>query len=83
MDAPTAPPADFPPADRAAWDDFEDHLRVEMGLAANSIAAYRSDLRLLARWCDTRGGSLVAAGESDLRDYLAQRLRQAQAQPMA
>ena len=65
-------------ADRAALADFADMLLLEHGLSANSLAAYQSDLRLLARWLAARGSGLVQAGEVELRDYLADRQRQAQ-----
>jgi integrase/recombinase XerD len=61
-------------AAQTAIDGFLDTLWMEHGLAANSLAAYRSDLNLLARWLAARGTPLAEAGEDDLRLYLAARL---------
>jgi len=71
-----APPA-LSAADRAVLNDFADMLLLEHGLSANSLAAYQSDLSLLGRWLAGRGRSLVMADEADLREYLADRQRQA------
>ena len=49
-----------------------DHLRVERGLAANTLAAYRRDLRRYAAYCAERGlSSVVDVRESDVRDFVA------------
>ncbi|MFO1362538.1 MAG: site-specific tyrosine recombinase XerD [Burkholderiales bacterium] len=61
------------PADLALLDEFCDRLWLEDGLAQNTLAAYRRDLRLFAAWLATRGGSLGAAGEADVLGYLAHR----------
>jgi len=58
-------------ADSALLDEFGDALWLADGLAKNTLAAYRSDLALFANWLETRGGSLSAAGEVDINDYLA------------
>lgn len=71
-----APPP-LPAADRALLADFADMLLLEHGLSANSLAAYQSDLRLLARWLAGRGRGLLGADDADLREYLADRQRQA------
>lgn len=34
---------------------YVDHVAVERGLSANTVAAYRRDLDRYARWCDNRG----------------------------
>ncbi len=53
-----------------AIDRFIEALWIEDGLAANTLAAYRRDLTLLARWLEEAGqGALLAASESDLREY--------------
>ncbi len=53
---------------------FIDALWLEHGLAANTLAAYRSDLTLLARWLAAeRGSALLPASEADLLGYLAAR----------
>jgi integrase/recombinase XerD len=56
-----------------AIDQFIDHLWLERGLAANSLSAYRSDLRLLAIWLAQRSTPLTTASRIDLLDYLHQR----------
>lgn len=55
----------------AVIDAFVDALWLEDGLASNSLAAYRRDLKQLADWLDKK--SLFAATESDLQTYLAAR----------
>jgi integrase/recombinase XerD len=58
------------------FDDALDHfltwLRVERGLAANTVIAYQADLKAFA---DTFGGQrdVAAVGEEDLRRWLASR----------
>ena len=66
-------PADLPlsPEDQAAIDRFIDQLWLERGASTNTQASYRSDLRLLARWLQPQGRSLVQAGEAELRQWLA------------
>jgi integrase/recombinase XerD len=63
-------------ADAALLQRFLDTLWMEQGLAKNSLAAYRSDLTLLARWCGRRGIGLAAVREEDIKAYLAARLAQ-------
>ena len=54
----------------ATIDRFIDALWIEDGLAANTLAAYRRDLTLLAAWLAARDGKdLAAASEADLREY--------------
>ena len=58
------------PASAGAVDRFLDAIWIEEGLAANTLAAYRRDLTLFARWLDQAlGRTLVEASESDLRQY--------------
>lgn len=66
--------ADLHPDDHAALERFADRLWLEHGLAGNSLSAYRSDLRLLARWLRARGGALEQAQTADLKSYLAHRV---------
>jgi integrase/recombinase XerD len=57
-------------ASNASIDRFVDALWIEQGLAANTLAAYRRDLSLLAAWLDREDGrALLDASESDLRRY--------------
>jgi integrase/recombinase XerD len=58
----------------AVVDRFIDALWIEDGLAANTLAAYRRDLTLLADWLANEAGlDLQAARESDLLAYMAHR----------
>jgi integrase/recombinase XerD len=58
------------PASVAVIDRFLDAIWIEEGLAANTLAAYRRDLTMLARWLDEHPGqALVDATETDLRAY--------------
>jgi integrase/recombinase XerD len=53
-------------------DRFLDALWIEDGLAANTLAAYRRDLVLLAAWlAREKGREISAARESDLLGYVA------------
>ena len=62
------------PAARAPGiDDFIDALWLEEGLSANTLAAYRRDLTLLARWLTARGVALDAMPEHELLAYFSQR----------
>lgn len=51
---------------------FADALWVERGLSANSLNAYQTDLRQLARWLSGRGSRLLAVRREDLLEYLVQ-----------
>jgi integrase/recombinase XerD len=62
-----APP--LPAGQAALLDRFIDALWLEDGLAANSLAAYRRDLRHLAAWLG--GRDLLAAEAADLQGYFA------------
>jgi integrase/recombinase XerD len=58
----------------ALVDRFVDALWIEDGLAANTLAAYRRDLTLLADWLQREHGrALEGARESDLLAYIAHR----------
>ena len=53
---------------------FIDALWIEDGLSAQTLAAYRRDLQLLAQWLHAQDGwPLHAARESDLLAYMAER----------
>ncbi len=58
------------PASAASIDRFLDAIWIEEGLAANTLAAYRRDLTMFARWLgESEQRSLGEASESDLRQY--------------
>jgi integrase/recombinase XerD len=60
------------PAVRRAVAGYLDHLAVERGLAANTLAAYRRDLARYLAHLETRGIADVAAvRETDVSDFLA------------
>lgn len=52
-------------------DAFIDAIWLEEGLSKNSLAAYRRDLSLYARWLAEQSRSLNATTEVDLRAYFA------------
>jgi integrase/recombinase XerD len=56
-----------------AIDAFIDALWLEEGLSRNTLAAYRRDLTLYARWLAERGLQLPATTEADLHGYFAAR----------
>ncbi|MDE2121839.1 MAG: site-specific tyrosine recombinase XerD [Betaproteobacteria bacterium] len=59
---------------RAAIDAFCDALWLEQGLSAHTLAAYRSDLTLFARWLASAARApLEEAGEADVMAYMAVR----------
>ena len=57
----------------ASIDAFIDALWLEEGLSRNTLAAYRRDLTLYARWLQGRGRRLLQTGEVDLNAYFAAR----------
>ena len=61
--------------DAALLDEFCDQLWLEDGLAKNTLASYRRDLRLFGDWLAGRGGSIGAAAEADVLGYFAFRHR--------
>jgi integrase/recombinase XerD len=68
--APVDAAVPLPPASAEAIDRFVDALWLEDGLSANTLAAYRRDLQLYARWLAQAGGkALDASTESDLLGY--------------
>ena len=75
--------ADWPPAPlacAAVIDRFCDALWLEDGLSPNTLAAYRRDLTLLARWLAfTRRPALAQATLPDVQAYIAARFAQSKA----
>jgi len=51
----------------AAW---LDHLRVERGLAANTLAAYERDLAALSAFAEEHGRSLLELRQADLAEFV-------------
>ena len=61
-------------------DRFCDALWLEDGLAPNTLAAYRRDLTLLARWLAfSQRPALMQAGLADVQAYIATRFAQSKA----
>jgi len=71
-----APVAD---ATLARVDAFVDALWLHDGLSRNTLAAYRRDMTLLARWLQERGQTLDGCAEADLSAYFAARHAQSRA----
>jgi integrase/recombinase XerD len=46
-------------------------LRVERGRSANTLAAYRNDLRTYVAWLDDHDLTIASVGEADLNAYIA------------
>jgi integrase/recombinase XerD len=53
-------------------DEYLDCLRVERGLSANTLQAYRRDLQILASFADRRQKELMTLDRSDLLDLLVE-----------
>jgi len=71
------PPIDAPvrQVDAPEIDDFLDALWLEDGLSKNTLAAYRRDLALFAKWMGAeRERPLDTARENDLQAYMGARL---------
>lgn len=60
--------------DQQTIEAFLDTLWMERGLRANTLSAYGSDLRGLARWLEQRERDLLGADRTDLQAYLADRV---------
>ena len=58
---------------QSSHESFLRYLSIEKGLASNSIAAYRTDLKRFAEFSDRRRLRLKAIGRQDVLDFLAQR----------
>ena len=61
------------PSSQEAIDAFIDALWLEEGLSKNTLAAYRRDLTLYARWLHTSARNLNGTTEPDLQAYFAAR----------
>jgi integrase/recombinase XerC len=60
------------PADAGAIDAFVDHLRLERGLSAHTVQAYRNDITSLSAFLVRGRRSLLDADHAVLRRWLAQ-----------
>lgn len=58
-------------ADRDLIDTFLDALWMERGLSANTLQAYRSDLRHFLLWHNSRGGRFGTTTAADIQAFLA------------
>ncbi|NIM27675.1 MAG: site-specific tyrosine recombinase XerD [Gammaproteobacteria bacterium] len=63
-----APPCE---RDERMIESFIDTIWMERGLAENTLAAYRADLRRFAGWLGGRDRELVTATRADVLEYLA------------
>ena len=50
--------------------EYLSYLRVEKGLAKNSLSAYENDLTKLKAWCDKNGYEIEKLTRHDLREWL-------------
>ncbi len=57
--------------DRDLVESYIDALWMERGLAENTLAAYRTDLRGFASWLGERHRDLLTATRADVLEYLA------------
>ena len=57
----------------SAIDPFIDALWLEDGLSKNTLAAYRRDLSLFAKWLEKSGNTLTKATETDILQYFSER----------
>jgi integrase/recombinase XerD len=60
-------------ASEQAIDRFLDAAWMERGLSKNTLTAYRTDLRALARWLAARGQGLTEAERADILGFIAER----------
>ena len=71
-----AAPSGPDPAATPLVAQFVDSAWAELGLSRNTLAAYRSDLLLFARWLHAEGDTLEAASRERIYAYLALRLHE-------
>ncbi len=74
-------PTTLHPEDAAGIERFCDQLWLEHGLSKNTLASYRSDLSLLARWLRGQNILLDDADAGAIKAYLAARMEQATRPP--
>ena len=56
---------------RDVLSEFVDYLRVEKGLASNTVAAYRRDMRKLAKYAESLGRELAQLCRDDLDGWMS------------
>ena len=61
---------------RNVLSEFVDYLRVEKGLASNTVAAYRRDIRKLAKYAETLGRELAQLERDDLDGWMGDLLEE-------
>ena len=66
--------AGLPADDVRAIERYLESLWLERGLARQTLAAYRTDLEMLAAWLTRRGAGLLGASRSLLMEHLAWRI---------
>lgn len=61
----------FATGDRKVVESYIDAVWMERGLAENTLAAYRSDLRRFSAWLGRRDAGLLTASRADVLEYLS------------
>jgi integrase/recombinase XerD len=69
--------------DNSQLDTFIDHLWLEDGLSKNTLDSYRADLSLFSTWIFKQNGTLLAANQADIQQYLAIKFPQSQARSIS
>jgi integrase/recombinase XerD len=57
---------------RLVLEEYLDHLRVERGLSANTLAAYGRDLARVVAYAERRRRDVLALRQSDLSDFIGE-----------
>lgn len=55
--------------------EYITYIKVEKGLAVNSVVSYGRDLKKLSEWCTKNGLALESLSHKDLREWLADLMR--------
>src|SRR5690606_42141744 len=50
--------------------EYISYIKVEKGLAKNSVDSYRRDLRKLSDWCEKNGFDIAKLERGDIREWL-------------
>ncbi len=59
------------PQDQQTIEHYLDATWMEKGLSDSTLASYRQDLHMFARWCGQQQVTLLSVSDVDLRSYLA------------